>query len=625
MDILEYLRSLREANTTNDLRPRASTVERPPILGPAGPAQPPSADDGLDVMRAMRSGNVGNDLRPPSVEEPPISRALRGLVEREGQMQGLDRAGALGPDIHSYSPEGGDDPEGPFLGGRDRLRAQRAAIERRRTTAQDELGNRRYPGQGTVEATQRRFRGTTPGSPEFFARMSGESMPPAQPAGAPEEPPGALPAGPARDINDETGTPRLAPGAPPRRPMGALGDRPIDTSRPVINNPDGSFSTERTITIEADGRHYVIPTIVGGKQLRDDEAVKAWRAGKNPEVGVYGSADEAENAAQARSKRIGQVRGGALADADPMGRDIHDESGTPALGQGGALEAPPGRMPAARQSLQDMFRSRVAQIEKSTGDKLTDQQKSELQLDFFLRLMSSGSKPGATLLHSVGEGGLATSALSREMRERNKTDSRQRRTEDREDAFREIGLADRDEDNQRQQRHLDITDQHYKNMDARDRERLRAVAKQVEQGKWRVVNNAKTGTVTLYDQESGATKDTGIKYERTSEKDTRSPEIQLIEHLKRNPKDLELVERLRSKDKNDSDQIIDLAGKLANDVANPRSATEALDMAREIVGGAKGQKTGNEVARPKSDEEFKQLPKGTKFVNPKDGKTYTKN
>lgn len=86
------------------------------------------------------------------------------------------------------------------------------------------------------------------------------------------------------------------------------GGRPIDLSRPRIDNADGSFSTERTITIEADGRHYNIPTIVGGRQRSEDEAIRLWEQGQNQEVGVFRSQSEAEAAARARSERIGQVR-----------------------------------------------------------------------------------------------------------------------------------------------------------------------------------------------------------------------------------------------------------------------------------------------------------------------------
>ena len=86
-------------------------------------------------------------------------------------------------------------------------------------------------------------------------------------------------------------------------------EAPIDLRRPILNNNDGSFSTERTITIEADGRQYLIPTIVGGRQRTEEEAIQLWQSGQNPEVGVFNSPAEAEQAAQARSARIGQIRG----------------------------------------------------------------------------------------------------------------------------------------------------------------------------------------------------------------------------------------------------------------------------------------------------------------------------
>ncbi len=92
-------------------------------------------------------------------------------------------------------------------------------------------------------------------------------------------------------------------------PFTLLADDDIDLSRPKISNADGSFSTERTITIEADGKHLLIPTIVGGKQRSESEAIALWKSGQNKAVGSYGSADEAERSAVERSARIGRVRG----------------------------------------------------------------------------------------------------------------------------------------------------------------------------------------------------------------------------------------------------------------------------------------------------------------------------
>lgn len=88
----------------------------------------------------------------------------------------------------------------------------------------------------------------------------------------------------------------------------------IDRSRPIIENGDGSFSTERTITASFDegGRevYYNIPTIVGGRDVGEDEAIRLFQAGQNQPVGSFGSLREAEAAAVNRSSHIGDIRGG---------------------------------------------------------------------------------------------------------------------------------------------------------------------------------------------------------------------------------------------------------------------------------------------------------------------------
>lgn len=82
----------------------------------------------------------------------------------------------------------------------------------------------------------------------------------------------------------------------------------IDVSRPKIKNPDNSFSTERTIGIEADGKHYLIPTIVNGVELSEEDAIRAFQEGRNKPVGTFNSREESDAAAPLRSNRIGEVR-----------------------------------------------------------------------------------------------------------------------------------------------------------------------------------------------------------------------------------------------------------------------------------------------------------------------------
>jgi hypothetical protein len=87
---------------------------------------------------------------------------------------------------------------------------------------------------------------------------------------------------------------------------------PIDLSRPKLQNPDGSFSTERSITVTEPGLNggqpTNIPTIWDGRQLSEDEAIQRAIA-SNQKFPSFNSIDEAVNAAKARSERIGQIRG----------------------------------------------------------------------------------------------------------------------------------------------------------------------------------------------------------------------------------------------------------------------------------------------------------------------------
>jgi hypothetical protein len=82
----------------------------------------------------------------------------------------------------------------------------------------------------------------------------------------------------------------------------------IDMTRPKLQNPDGSFSTEETITIENGGKFYNIPTIVNGVRVPEDAAVLLWRGGSNPHVGEYKSLKEAVDMAKQRSGLLGVVR-----------------------------------------------------------------------------------------------------------------------------------------------------------------------------------------------------------------------------------------------------------------------------------------------------------------------------
>lgn len=58
-------------------------------------------------------------------------------------------------------------------------------------------------------------------------------------------------------------------------PAGLVAAGNIDLSkRPIAHNPDGSYSTVRSISVDQDGHSYLIPTVVGGKVVSNDQAIQ---------------------------------------------------------------------------------------------------------------------------------------------------------------------------------------------------------------------------------------------------------------------------------------------------------------------------------------------------------------
>lgn len=48
-------------------------------------------------------------------------------------------------------------------------------------------------------------------------------------------------------------------------------------NRPKVSNPDGTYSTVRSITVDEDGKSVLIPTVVGDKVVSDDEAIANYK------------------------------------------------------------------------------------------------------------------------------------------------------------------------------------------------------------------------------------------------------------------------------------------------------------------------------------------------------------
>lgn len=111
---------------------------------------------------------------------------------------------------------------------------------------------------------------------------------------------------------DSFGTGTVSPSGPSVHPV---------TGRPIVNNADGSFSTERSITVTDpslnDGRPTNIPSMWGGRELPQPEAIKqALQSGQKFES--FGSIDEAVTAAKQRSTMLGNTASPAPSQAAPL-------------------------------------------------------------------------------------------------------------------------------------------------------------------------------------------------------------------------------------------------------------------------------------------------------------------
>lgn len=69
-------------------------------------------------------------------------------------------------------------------------------------------------------------------------------------------------------------------------------------NRPVIHNRDGSISTLDSISIGENGREVLIPTIVNGKKVSDNDAINHYRK-TGEHLGKFDSVDTANTYARA--------------------------------------------------------------------------------------------------------------------------------------------------------------------------------------------------------------------------------------------------------------------------------------------------------------------------------------
>lgn len=89
--------------------------------------------------------------------------------------------------------------------------------------------------------------------------------------------------------------------------VGTRGERPGES----ILNPDGSRSSEKTISVGFDDGIHLIPTVVIDDEgflirVSNEDAINLFRQGKNPSVGVFKTEAEASEFAGKRSASGGR-------------------------------------------------------------------------------------------------------------------------------------------------------------------------------------------------------------------------------------------------------------------------------------------------------------------------------
>lgn len=271
----------------------------------------------------------------------------------------------------------------------------------------------------------------------------------------------------------------------------------------------------------------------------------------------------------------------------------------------------------ARKSLVDMYREMTKDLPKEAKGDLTPEQKQRMQMDFFLNMMARSSKPGSYMLGAAGESGLDTSKAMTDQENRNYDRSDRSNNKARDEAMRLLGLEDKDQDNVRADRREGRAE---KRADADF-----ALRKQIfEDGRWKPVNNGKTGTIVMVNT-NGEIKDTGIKIDRG---DTRTAEERLVDRAQKDPKFLETLLALKGKggDITESGQFRAALDLIKGDLSGTMTGDQAAEKVRGLAGAVSGRQPGNAggVAQPKTQADFDKLPKGAKFINPSDGKEYTK-
>tara|TARA_Y100000310_G_C20685847_1_gene818927 strand:+ start:1715 stop:2098 length:384 start_codon:yes stop_codon:yes gene_type:complete len=88
----------------------------------------------------------------------------------------------------------------------------------------------------------------------------------------------------------------------------------LPSGRPIIKNDDGTFSTERTRTIEVDEEFINIPTIFDGREVSLDEAFEIMKENdfRDPETGKRSKKFSSQEKAEADAAKVSKAKDSVL-------------------------------------------------------------------------------------------------------------------------------------------------------------------------------------------------------------------------------------------------------------------------------------------------------------------------
>ena len=294
---------------------------------------------------------------------------------------------------------------------------------------------------------------------------------------------------------------QIASGAP-AQPAGASNPQAARAAAVVASATPANAAA--TLTPRASRATGSLPSPAGGPDLQ------GWGVSQDDNGIIRGEApDEAQQKKAAQwaadhgyQHAITRVPGGPSlpgndAEGDPVSQAVAKIDELSA--QGAQVAANPGKK---GKSLMEIFEESMKKIDSMPKTaEVSKADKDMLMLRFWMGVMAASSKPGAYLGGALGESGVSSIDQYEKLRKEAQDRTDKARTDAKDTAFKTAEVANKQEDNEKAARQLDILAAHYQNVDANAASEARTKAEALRKGHYLV-----TATPTGYaqtDQTSG--------------------------------------------------------------------------------------------------------------------------